>query len=259
VLADIDVTSSIQRGLNEFVAFIPELIAAIVVLILGYIVAKVVAKLLSRGLHRAGFDRMTQQGVGGKWISKATTSPSGLLGRVAFWALILGTIALAVSVLGINALSAFVGEIFEYLPNVLAALLIFLVAGAVAAGVSTLVSRTLGDTGLGKIVGTAVPVLVMAIAGFMILEQLEIAPEIVRITYAALLGAIALGFALAFGLGGREVAGRMLETAYEKGQEKKDEFRRDLDQGVTRGRDEVDELRTRAETGATTTGQPPRR
>jgi hypothetical protein len=92
----------------------------------------------------------------------------------------------------------------------------------------------MGGTPLGKIVGTAAPILVMAIAGFMILDQLQIAPDIVRITYAAILGAIALGSALAFGLGGRDVARQMLESAYEKGQDNKDQFKRDLDERITR-------------------------
>lgn len=243
MLADVDVTRSIQQGLNELFAFIPELIAALLIIIVGWIVAKVIGRLVSRALHRAGLDRAVHGGPGGQWLQRVTASPSRLIGTIAKWALFLAALSLAVSVLGISALSAFVGEVFEYLPNVIAAVLIFLVAGALAAAVATLASRTLGDTGLGKIVGTAAPVLIMAIAGFMILEQLEIAPEIVRITYAALLGALALGFALAFGLGGRDVAGRMLEGAYEKGQESKEQLKRDLEQGKQRARSELDSRR----------------
>ena len=239
ILNDVDVTASVQRGLNEVVAFVPEFIAALVILVIGYFIAKLIGGIVSRALGRAGLDRTVQTGPGGSFVSKVTASPSRLIGTIAFWALFLGALSLAVSVLGINALSAFVGEVFAYLPNVLAAVLIFLVAGAVAAGVATLVAKTMGDTGLGKIVGTAAPVLVMAIAGFMILEQLEIAPEIVRITYAAILGAIALGSALAFGLGGRDVAARMLEGAYEKGQQNKEQFKRDLDTGMSRAREQA--------------------
>jgi hypothetical protein len=61
----------------------------------------------------------------------------------------------------------------------------------------------------------------MAIAVFMILNQLQIATDIVTITYAALMGAVALGMALAFGLGGRDVASRMLEDAYQRGREER--------------------------------------
>ena len=85
------------------------------------------------------------------------------------------------------------------------------------------------------IVKTVAPVLVMAIALFMILDQLEIANNIVTITYAALIGAVALGMALAFGLGGREVGARVLESAYTKGQEIKDDVRRDVEQGGRTG------------------------
>jgi hypothetical protein len=71
----------------------------------------------------------------------------------------------------------------------------------------------------------------MTIATFMILEQLKIAHDIVVTTYTLLLGSIALGAALAFGLGGRDVAARMLEGAYQKGQEQKGQIRQDIQQG----------------------------
>jgi hypothetical protein len=85
----------------------------------------------------------------------------------------------------------------------------------------------MGDTPTSRIVGTVVPALVMVLAAFMILEQLRIAPDIVRIAFAATVGALALGLALAFGLGGRPVAERMLQDAYRKGQDERDRIRRD--------------------------------
>ena len=97
-----------------------------------------------------------------------------------------------------------------YLPNVAVAILIFVVAWALAAAVSGLLSRSLGDTATGRIAGAAAPVLIMGIATFMILDELNIAPAIVEITYIALLGSVALGMAIAFGLGGRDVASRLL-------------------------------------------------
>jgi hypothetical protein len=75
------------------------------------------------------------------------------------------------------------------------AILIFAVAGALAAAVSGLVSRTLGGTATGKIAATAAPLLIMGIATFMILDHLNIAPAIVQITYIDLLGSVALGMA----------------------------------------------------------------
>lgn len=241
------IQTSIDHGFTVFFAWVPRLAGALVVLLLGYLVAKLVAKVLWRGLQRAGLDRTLHSGQGGNFVAKVTQSPSHLLGQLAFWAIFLGAISLSASVLGIAALTAFVGAIWAYIPNVIAALAIFLVAGAVSAAVAGLVGRTMGETPLGKIIATAVPVIVMSIAVFMILEQLKIATQIVTITYAALWGAIALGTALAFGLGGRDVAARMLEGAYQSGQRNKDQFKRDLDQGMQRASDEVDRAKEKAQ------------
>jgi hypothetical protein len=238
-----DIGNSVERGFTEFFAWLPALLGALAILVIGYFVAKLVSGVVGRVLHRAGFDRTLHAGQGGRFVQKVTSSPSRLVGTIAFWAILLGAISLSVSVLGIEALTDFVAAVYGYLPNVLAAVLIFLVAGAVSAGVATLASRTMGDTALGKIVATAAPILVMTIATFMILDQLMIAESIVTITYAGLIGAIALGSALAFGLGGREVAREMLQGAYEKGQENKEQFRRDLDQGMSRAREEAGSMR----------------
>jgi hypothetical protein len=246
------IRSSLEHGLTVFFDWVPRLAGAIVVLLIGYLVAKLVGKLIWRGLQRAGFDRALHSGQGGNFVEKVTQSPSQLVGRLAFWAIFLGALSLAASVLGIAALTAFVGAIWAYIPNVIAALAIFLIAGAIAAAVAGLVGRTMGDTPLGKIVATAVPVLVMSIAVFMILAQLQIATQIVVITYAALWGAIALGSALAFGLGGREVAARMLEGAYVAGQRNKGQFRRDLDQGMQRASGEVERAKDQAQKSGNT-------
>ncbi len=232
-----------RNGFEGLFDFLPNLIGFLAVLVIGYFVAKVVAGVVAKLLGRVGLDRTLTEGQGGQYVTKVTRSPSRLLGRVAFWALMLGALSLAASVLGIAALTAFVGAILAYVPNVIAALLIFLVAGAIAAGVGALVARTMGDTPTGKVVGTVVPGLVMAIAIFMILNQLKIAPAIVTITYAALIGALALAAALAFGLGGRDVAARMLEGAYAKGQESRGQMRRDLQQGKERAGEDIAKAR----------------
>jgi hypothetical protein len=97
----------------------------------------------------------------------------------------------------------------------------------------------MGDTPTGKVVASVVPALVMGIALFMILNQLKIAPEIVQITYTALIGALALGLALAFGLGGREVAAELLRGAYQKGQEQKGQVKADMQKGKQRAQEQA--------------------
>jgi uncharacterized membrane protein YjjB (DUF3815 family) len=237
----LDLGDSVQQAGDEFATWAPRLLGFLAVLIIGYIIAKVVAGVVRRLLQGAGLDGRLREGRVGEWISRATTSPSHLLGRIVFWLLFIGAISIAVSVLGVEALEDLVAAVWGYVPNLIAALLIFLVAAAIAAAVGTLVSRTMGETTTGKVIGTVVPALIMAIAGFMILDQLEIAETIVTITYAALMGAIALGMALAFGLGGRDVAARMLDDAYKKGRENREQIRRDFQTGRERARAQYNE------------------
>jgi hypothetical protein len=238
-----DVGDSVQRGFDEFATWVPRLAAFLAILVVGYFVAKIVARLVRKVLERVGFDRTLHSGTAGTWIAKVTSRPSDLLGTIAFWVLFVGAISIALDVLGIEAVDDFVAAVWGYIPNVIAALLIFLAAGAIAAGVAALVARTMGDTSTGRIVGTAAPILIMAIAGFMILDQLMIAEQIVVITYAALMGSIALGMALAFGLGGREVAAEVLRGAYEG---RREEVKRDLRVGKERAKQDAERVKAEA-------------
>jgi hypothetical protein len=247
--AAVDVGDSVQRTLDSLFEFLPRLIGFLVVLAIGWIVARVVKTVVTKALQKVGLDRALHSGSTGRYVDRVApdTSPSRLIGALAFWFIFLGALAIAVSQLGIDALDNFVAAIGAYLPNVVAAVLIFVVAGAIAAAVAGLVARTMGDTPTGKVAGSVAPVLVMAIATFMILNQLQIAPEIVTLTYGLLLGAAALAMALAFGLGGRDVASRMLEDAYSKAQEQRAQVRRDLEIGKQRGRHDTQRFKREAE------------
>jgi hypothetical protein len=251
-LAAVKIGDSVQQGLDNFFAFVPRLLGFLLILLIGYIVAKVVKGVLTKLLERVGLDRALHTGSTGEYVNKVApdVKPSRTIGAIAFWFVFLGAISIAVSQLGIAALTDFVASIAAYLPNVVAAILIFVIAGAIAAAVGGLVARTMGDTPTGKVVGSVVPVLVMAIATFMILNQLRIAPEIVTITYGALIGGVFLAMALAFGLGGREVAAQMLGDAYDKGREQKGQVKDDMETGKYRVKDDARQVK--AEAGART-------
>jgi hypothetical protein len=227
-IGSVSVSDSLQRGLDQLVGFLPRLIGFLVILLIGWLIARAVKAVLVKALEGVGIDRALSSGSAGPYVARAMPDarPSQVIGTIAFWFVFLGAIAIAVSELGIAALDTFVQSIAAYLPNIVVAILIFVLAGAIAAAVSGLISRTLGDSATGRIAGTAAPVLIMGIAMFMILDQLDIAPAIVEITYIALLGSVALGMAIAFGLGGRDVAGRLLDDAYRQGREQRDELHR---------------------------------
>jgi hypothetical protein len=132
-------------------------------------------------------------------------------------------------------------------------------AGAIAAAVAGLVTKVMGDTPTGKLVATVAPILIMGIAVFMILNQLGIAPAIVTITYAVLLGSLGLGMALAFGLGGRETAARLVSGAYDKGRDQQDQVTHDMQLGKQRGQRQAERAKQKVQekTGSENAPQTP--
>jgi hypothetical protein len=215
-LAAVEVADSLQQGLDEFIGFLPRLIGFLIILFIGWLIARAVKAVLVKALEGVGVDRALAGGSAGPYVDRVLPDArvSEIIGRIAFWFIFLGALAIAVSQLGIGALDNFLQAIAAYLPNVVVAILIFVVAGVLATAASGFVSRTFGDSATGKIAGVGAPILIMGIATFMILDQLRIAPTIVEITYIALLGSVALGAALAFGLGGRDAAARLLDDSY---------------------------------------------
>lgn len=248
-LASIDISESLQQGLDSFFGFIPNLIGFLVILLVGWVIARIVRAAVSKGLEAVGLDRALHESDAGEYVEKVSPGarPSKLIGVVAFWLIFLFVLTAALSALKIPAVTAFMTQVLNYLPNVIAAIVIFVLAAAIAGAVGGLVAKLLGDTPTGKVVATAAPALIMVIAVFMILNQLRIAPEIVSITYAALLGSVALGAALAFGLGGRDVAARMLEDAYRKGQEQRGQVEHDVQLGKERAEEKAEEGKQRLE------------
>jgi hypothetical protein len=241
MLAAVKISDSLQQGLDSLFGFMPNLIGFLVILIVGYFIARLVKSVIARVLDKVGLDRHLHSGQTGEYVERISpgASPSRLIGAVAFWFIFLFVLSAAIGALQIPAVTAFMNQVLAYLPNVVVAVLIFVIAGVVAAAVAGLVARTMGDTPTGKVVGSVVPVLVMAIATFMILNQLQIAPEIVTITYGALIGGVFLAMALAFGLGGREVAAEMLRGAYQKGQQQRGQVRADMEKGKERAQEQA--------------------
>ena len=244
-----DISASLQRASDEFFAWLPKLVGALVILLIGYIVARLIAGVVRKALRSSGADRALEKGKAGIYKKQYAPDlhPSGVVATVTFWFVFGAAILLAISTLGIRALQNTVASVVGYLPNIVAAILILLIAVVVAGAVGGLAARLAGGTMLGKLVQTAVPVLVITIALFMALVQLKIATPIVEATYVLVLGAIALGFALAFGLGGREVAGKMLAAAYENGQQAMPQIKEDAQQAKTQAADDMEKVKEHVE------------
>lgn len=237
----IDWGGSFETGLDTFFGFLPRLLAFIVILVIGWIVAKVVAAIVRKALEKLGVDKQLHESDAHSYVERVLpgASPSNGISRVVFYLVFVFFLFTAIGALQIPALTTFMNQVLAYLPNVIVAIVIFVIAAAVSGAVAGAIVKVMGDTPTGKVAASVLPAIVMVIALFMILEQLQIAPEIVRIAFAATMGALALGLALAFGLGGRPVAQRMLEDAYQSGQKAKEQVKADVAAGRERAEDQA--------------------
>jgi Conserved TM helix len=243
-IAAVEVGDSVQQGLDSFFNFLPNLIAFLLILVIGFLIARVLGGVARKGLEKLGIDRALHDSDAGRYVERISpgAKPSNGVGRAVFWLAMVFVVAVAIGALKIPAVTGFMNQVLAYMPNVIAAIVIFVVAAAIAGAAGTAATKLMGDTTTGKLVAAIVPTLVLVIGLFMVLNQLKIAEEIVTITFAALLGSLGLGMALAFGLGGRDVAGRLLDEAYRKGQEERGRIRRDMEVGKERAKDQAQQV-----------------
>ncbi|MDQ6822559.1 MAG: hypothetical protein M3076_19870 [Actinomycetota bacterium] len=250
-IAAVHIASSIQKALDSLLGFIPNILGFLVILLIGYLIARVVKTVVAKLLEKVGVDKALHESSAGPYVERVSPGahPSRLIGAVAFWFIFIYAIAAAIGALKIPALTNFMANVQNYLPNIIAAVLIFVVGVALAGAVGGFAEKLMGDTPTGRVARAVGPGLILAIVVFMMLTQLKIAPAIVTTTYIALIGMLALAGALAFGLGGREIAHDMLRNAYGSAQENKDQVTQDMQTGRDRAQRQADRVREQVEAG----------
>lgn len=209
----------LQNALSTFLSYLPQLIGAIVILIIGYIVAKVLQAVVGRVLQAIGFDGWMEKGGIKQFFDRAETNqtPVSILGQLVFWFVFIIALTMAADALGIPQVSVILGQLIAYIPSIIAAVLILILAALLANFVSGIVR---GATGSGLLASVA-QYAIIVYAVFAAITELGIAVELTAPTFLIVLGAVALGAAIAFGLGGREVAQDILQKAYDRSDEVK--------------------------------------
>src|SRR5918992_457509 len=210
---------SLRSGLDAFFAFIPQLIGAIVILVIGYIVAKILQAVVSRVLKAVGFDGWMERGGIKQFFDRAQTreTPATVLGRLVFWLVFIIAITMAADALGIRQVSAVLGQLIAYIPSIIAAILILVLAALLANFLSGIVRGATGSDLLSNIARYAI----IIYAALAAITELGIAVQLTAPTFLIVLGAVALAGAIAFGFGAQGVARDIVEKAYERRDEAK--------------------------------------
>lgn len=190
--------------LNQVISFIPNILVAVVLLAIGGFIAKLLSNLLEKVLKASGIDKYSQ------YLSvkgQAEYQISTVLANIVSAIILVFFFVQALATLNLSVLNTIGLAVIAYLPAVISSLAILglaIVLGNVLAG---FIAKSTSSKALGEVVRYGL----IALAIFMALDQLNIAQAIVQTTFTIILGAVAVAFALAFGLGGKAFAARQLE------------------------------------------------
>lgn len=199
---------------SAFVLFVPRLVAALIIFAGGFVVALVIRRGVERTLAWLHFDRLALR-TGAAEMLRTADMPKAdvLIGKTIFWLVWIGFIVSAVDTLQFGPFQGLVEEFFRFVPRVIAALLVlslgFLV-GNFLWRATLLASVNAGLPGA-RLLSGALRILVNAIGVVMALDQLGLATAVVLTAFAITFGALMVGLAIAFGLGGKETARQLLE------------------------------------------------
>jgi hypothetical protein len=203
------VTQPASNMLNAILGAIPDIFAAALVLIIAYVVGRVVAGLITNLLTGLGFNAILARLGLGQEPGEGERTPSEVVGYLVLVAIMLFATIEATRLLGFVLLAQLVSEFIQFAAQVILGLIIF----AVGLYLANLAGKTVEASGVtqSRLLALATRVSILVLAGAMALRQMGLANEIINLAFGLLLGAIAVASALAFGLGGRELAGRQLQ------------------------------------------------
>jgi hypothetical protein len=212
---------------DRVMQFLPQLVVMVIIILVGLLIAWVLQVVVRRLLGLVKLGKISEtSGVTAMLSKAALPSPVELLSRLVFWVVWLAFILLGVEALGVQALQLQIARLLMFLPQIFVALLILFV-GLLAANFfsrATLLAAANANYPSPRLLANVVRLLIAILAVTMAFEQLGLGQHAVLIAFAIAFGAVMFGLAIAFGLGGRDVARQILEKQFsEKKEEEEDE------------------------------------
>ena len=214
---------SATEAMQNLLGFLPALIGAILILIIGWIIAGVLAGLIEKGLKAVGFEKAAQStGIAG-FIENAGSgwTASKLVAEIVKWFIRLIAIQAAASILGLTQISQVINAILLWLPNLVVAIVIIVIGALIANFVAGIVRGSAAEMGFStpNLLANIARYAIIGFAAVAAFNQLGIAPTVVNTLFIGLVATLVLAFGLAFGLGGQQTAAQITQGWYEKGRQ----------------------------------------
>jgi hypothetical protein len=206
--------------LAEISGFLPRIIAAIFVLLIGSALAKALKKIVIRLLEAARLSSLVKNTPIEHFFANAEFGHKleETIGSVAYWLSMLVVLHTTVTILGLEPLSDLLWNILNYLPNVISAILVLFFGTLLAGVVESLVKGSIKsiDGKSSRLLGKLSSYIVVTVAVLAAISELGIAKEFITILFVGFVAMISVGCGLALGLGGQDVVRKMLNTWYEQ-------------------------------------------
>lgn len=208
------INQSLQNLWLQVISFLPDLIGAILVLIIGLIVASGLEKIVERVIYYLKLDNLLRKLGVETYLHRANLelNTGYFLGKLVYWFMVVVFVLAASDILGFVTLSAFLGEVLLYIPQVVVAFLIILAAVVVAGFLRKLVDASVLSSKLhaAKFAGSLIWWAIVIFGLLAATSQLGVATDIINTVITGVIVMLALAGGLAFGLGGKDEASRLL-------------------------------------------------
>ena len=213
--ADTIITDPLKEFFQQLIAFLPDLLSAVIIFMIGFVCAWVLKMILAKILAILKIDGFCEKVGLAQGLDKIgiRATPTVIIGRLVYWLVVIIFIIIALHALKVPAIEELLKEMFVYLPNIAVAfLLIFFgyILGNVLGRTALIASVNAGIKASG-LLANAIKTIIVLIAFAMALEQLGIGRETVIVAFTIIFGGLVFALALAFGLGGRDLAKDYLE------------------------------------------------
>ena len=214
----------IQPFLQQLISFVANLLLAVIVFVIGYLISIGIGKLIAELLKSIKFNKLFEKEGWKKALQRANVevNPSEFIGVIFKWVFVIVSLLIAVDVLKLTAFAGFLTQVLEYVPRVVVAVLVFVVAIVISDIVEKVVRATVErlKVGYGYLASSIVKWAIWVFTFFLILDQLLPTSLLIKTLYTSIVygvvGALALGIGLAIGLGGKETAAKVISDMYKK-------------------------------------------
>ncbi|HEY8545158.1 MAG TPA: hypothetical protein VIL36_08925 [Acidimicrobiales bacterium] len=239
-LVAVEWSQGIEDAWSDVATFVPKLVGFLAVLFIGWIVAKFLSRVAGRLLDRVGFDRVVERGGFKQALANSQYDATQLVSKAIYYGLMLVVLTMAFAVFGDNPVSEMLAGIVNYLPRVIVAVAIVVVAAVIANMARDMISGSLGGLSYGKLLATVAAGGIVVVGVFAALSQLQIAPAIINGLFYAILAVVAGSAIVAIGGGGVQPMRQRWENVLQRYDEEKPRLQQHMqDLQAQRGEDRM--------------------